>query len=545
MSLADQIKNIARGEILEDNQTLASYSIDASIYEIKPRLVIYPKDEKDIKSLVQFINSQEDETLSITPRLAGTDMSGGAINDSIILDMTKYFNKIKIVGEDYAIVQPGVYYKDFEVETLEKNLLLPCFTASKDICTVGGMVANNSAGEKTLLFGQTDKYVRRLKVILSDGKEYEFKPIIKSELDKKINQNDFEGEVYRRIYRLITENQNLIENAKPTVSKNSAGYYLWNVWDGEVFDMCKLFVGSQGTLGVVTEIEFQLITPKKESALLVVALHNLDNLDQVVNEVLKFNPEAFECYDDQTILYSVRYLSELIEHFRFSYPLSVYWQFLPEFMLTFLNKLPKLTLLAQFTGESKDEALQKCESAKEDLNKLGLKSKTILNNKQAEKYWVIRHESFNLLRHHASHMRTAPFIDDFVVSPKVLPEFLPKMKIIMEQYKNIMLYTIAGHIGDGNFHIIPLVDLSKEEVRQAIPQLSQKIYNLVLEYKGSITGEHNDGLVRGPFLEQMYGKEVYQLFKEVKSIFDPKNIFNPHKKVDATFDYSFKHLASK
>src|SRR3989338_5959455 len=199
-------------------------------------------------------------------------MTGGGLTESVVVDVTKHLNKIKAIGKDSAVVEPGVYYRDFEKETLQHDLLLPSYPASKDICTVGGMAANNSGGEKTLAYGKTEDYVMELKAVLSDGKEYLIKPLTKDELDKKLKQTDFEGKIYQKIHQLITRNAEILKNARPKVSKNSAGYYLWNVWDGKHFDLTKLLVGSQGTLGIITEIKFRLIRPKKYSRLAVIFL---------------------------------------------------------------------------------------------------------------------------------------------------------------------------------------------------------------------------------------------------------------------------------
>src|SRR3989338_2613232 len=186
--LKSKLQELIKGELLDDEATLNSYSKDASLFEIKPQVVIAPKNSEDVKNIVKFVSQHYEEGLSITPRSAGTDMSGGAINESILLDMTKHFNKIIEVGEKSAKTETGVFYRDFEKETLKKDLLLPCYPASRELCSVGGMVANNSAGEKTLLYGQTERFIKSLKVILSDGNEYEIKPINKKELDKKISQ---------------------------------------------------------------------------------------------------------------------------------------------------------------------------------------------------------------------------------------------------------------------------------------------------------------------------------------------------------------------
>ncbi len=545
MSLKDDLQKIIKGEVADDSESLTKYSKDASIFEITPKIIVYPKDSEDIKALITYSTKNK---VSLTARSAGTDMSGGAINDGILMDMTKYFNSIEEIGEDSARVQPGVYYRDFEVETLKKGLILPCFTASKDLCTVGGMVSNNSAGERTLKFGQTQNYVKSLKVIFSDGNEYEVKPLDKKGLDKKLAQKNFEGKLYTQIWNLIEENNEIIEKAKPQTHKNSTGYLIWNVWDGTTFDLTKLIVGSQGTLGFVTDIEFNLVKNNPHTSLLVISLNDITNLDKIVNEVLKFSPQAFECFDDETITYALKFLPELKTHFKFNSGLGIDLQFLPEQLQKIAGTLPKLVLLAQFAEETEEEAIKKASQAQKDLAQFKVKTKVLNSDKSAEKYWVIRHESFNMLRHHAEHMRSAPFIDDIIVKPERLPEFLPKLNAIIGKYKKELgpqrfIYTVAGHIGDGNFHIIPLIDIKDESVRAAIPQIEHAVFDLVLQYGGSISAEHNDGLVRGPYLEQVFGEEIYQIFKEIKSIFDPKGILNPHKKTGATFKYSFDHLS--
>jgi FAD/FMN-containing dehydrogenase len=342
----------------------------------------------------------------------------------------------------------------------------------------------------------------------------------------KISQNDFEGNLYKNIYDLITNNQEIISGAKPQVSKNSTGYYLWNVWDGQTFDLNKLIVGSQGTLGIITEIKFKLVTPQRFSTNLIVELPSLDKVDRVVNIILKSDPESFECFDDLTIKYALKYLPEVAgELFK-------------------AETSPKLVLLSSFTGDSPSECNNKCFKVQNELNSLGVKNK-LVSTQDGDKYWRIRRESFNLLRLHSENMRTAPFIDDWVIKPEYLPEFLPKLDEIFKDYTQDLIYTVAGHIGDGNFHIIPLMDLSKENAPQIITELSERVFNLVFEYKGSMAAEHNDGLVRSPYLVKMYGEKVYQLFKQTKEIFDPKNIFNPHKKTDGEFKYSYDHLSHK
>jgi len=540
------LQKFFKGELEDDEESLVKFSKDASIFEIKPQLIASPKDAADIKSLIKFINQNPKLNLSITPRAAGTCMSGGAIGESIILNTMKYLNNVISVNEDSATTEPGVLYKDFEVKTLEKDLLLPCYTSSREMNTVGGMVGNNSAGELSLTYGQTDRWVKRLKVILNDGNEYEIYPMTKEELNKKMAQTDFEGKFYREVYNLLEENYLKIHYAKPKTSKNSAGYYVWNVWDGHTFDLTKLFTGSQGTLGVVTEIEFNLIHPKKNATVLIISLEDLTKLDQVVLNTLEQKPESFECYDNQTLKVAVKFLHDLIKDFKQHHGLGIYISFISEIIEYITGKFPKLVLIAEFTGDTLEETAKAAKLSQEKLKNLEIKSK-IVSLKESEKYWIIRRDSFKLLKQHAVHMHASPFIDDFTVNPNRLPEFLPKFTAILEKYnKEVgpkMVVTIAGHIGNGNFHVIPLMDLTDDHVRSIIPALAKEVFDLVFEFEGTMAAEHNDGLVRGPFLEQMYGEDIYQVFKKIKEIFDPKNIFNPHKKTDATWEYSLNHLS--
>jgi len=561
----DEIKKQFKGEVETDQATLAKNSRDASIFEIMPKCVAHPKDADDLKNLVKWVNRKINELplapslsnfakassdlrekegeprLSITARSAGTDMGGGAINDSIIADFTAHFNHIEMFGADFAVVEPGVYYRDFEVETLKRGLILPCYTASKSLNTVGGMAANNSAGEKSLSYGQTKDYVEELNIVLSDGNEYTFGELNNHQLEQKLRLTTFEGEIYRKMFRLIKENNQLIKKARPTTSKNSAGYLLWEVWDGARFNLAKLICGSQGTLGLVTKIKYRLVRPKPKSELLVIFMKDLANLGEVVRAVANHNPESFESFDDHTFKLAMKFMPDMIKRMKGNI-LTLGLQFLPELWMTITGGVPKLILIAEFTGETEEEVLQKLLLAQTDVKtRFKLKTHVTKNVWEAQKYWIVRRESFNLLRQHTHGLSTAPFIDDIIVHPDQLPQFLPELNAIFAKYPSL-IYTIAGHVGDANFHIIPLMDLTKAGQRMIIPKLANEVYDLVLKYRGSITAEHNDGLIRSPFLEKMFGPEVTALFRQTKEIFDPKNIFNPRKKVGATLEYAMAHI---
>lgn len=521
-----------------DPKILEAYSRDASLFKVMPKFVTFPKNAEDIKKLVNFTKENNE---SLTVRAAGTDMSGGPLNESIIADVTKHLNKIGEVKAEGTIVQPGTFYRDFEKETLKKGLILPCYTASKSICALGGMVANNCAGEKTLRYGKMENFVKESRWIFFDGKEYAVKPLSKAELDAKIAQNDFEGNIYKEIFNLIQENQEILKAAKPKVSKNSAGYYLWNVWDGTTFDLNKLLVGSQGTLGVLTEATIRLVQVEKASELFVIFLHDLTLLAELVNAILPTNPDSIESYDDSTMKLAFRFFPKMLKSMKPKHFFSLVLSFIPEFWMMLKGGIPKLILLVEYSGPNKREVDKKIENLQSKILPFKVVSRKTLSEEESSKYWTVRRESFNLLRKHVHGFRTAPFVDDVVVKPEDMPSFLPKMRAILDEYK--LTYTIAGHAGNGNFHIIPLMNMKDKKNIEVIKDVGEKVYSLVAEYHGSITGEHNDGIVRTPYLGKMYSPAVLKLFQKTKNIFDPQNIFNPGKKVGGTLEYLEKHIA--
>lgn len=538
----EELKSLIKGDVYTSDEALTEASHDASLFEVRPQAVVHPKNVEDVKNIVKYASSHEG--VNLAARSAGTDMSGGPLSESVVVSFTKYFNKMGEVGDGYATAQPGVYYRDFDKATLAHGgQIMPSYPASRELCTVGGIVANNSGGEKTLTYGKTERYVNRLSMVCADGNEYEFKPLTSSELEKKKALKTFEGDIYRGMFNLIDSNLDAIMAARPIVTKNSCGYYLWNVYDKKTgtFDLTKMIVGAQGTLGLITDIEFGLVKPKVHSHLLVVFLTSLDQLGETAKHILEHKPESFESYDDQTLKVAIKYLPQLMKQMGGNI-ITLGLEFIPEMMAVIEGGLPKLVLMAEFTGDTDAEALEQALQAQKSLKSFHEKTRVTKTENDEHKYWVIRRESFSMLRKHVHGVRTAPFIDDFVVPPTSLPTFLPKLYKVLDPYKKELIYTIAGHVGDGNFHIIPLMDLNKARAREIIEELSVRVYELVHEFKGSITGEHNDGIIRTPFVKMQYGEAVYKLFEDTKKIWDPKGIFNPGKKVGGTLEYAFSHL---
>jgi len=542
--LLDELKSTIKGDVAVDEETLNKYSHDASIFEIKPQVVVFPRDNEDVKKLVKFAahHKLQNHDLSITARAASTCMSGGGLNTSIIIAFQKYFNhKPKVTGNT-ATTEPGVFYSDFEKETLKHHLLFPSYPSSREICAMGGIVNNNSGGEKSLQYGKTEDYIKELKMVLSDGNEYVIKPLTEKELHAKIEQNDFEGEIYKKMHKLIMDNYDEIMNAKPKVSKNSSGYFLWNVYDREkkTFDLCKLFVGAQGTLGLMTEAKLKLVPAKKHTEMMIIMLHDFKHLAEIVNTVLPLKPESFEAYDDKTLKLALKFFPEFSKKLGTRGVLSTALKFLPELILYKEHKIPKLVMQIEFADDHLGNLNKKIVELTEKLKTLHPDTKIAIDEEE-KKNWLIRRDSFGLLRGHISNMYSSPFIDDIVIKPEFLPEFLPKFDAILEKYPSV-IGTFAGHVGNGNFHFIPLVDLKDPSEQHLIPKICQEVFELVTKYGGSTSGEHNDGWIRTPYMHLQYDEKILKLFEETKKIFDPHGIFNPHKKVDGNLEFAMKHI---
>jgi FAD/FMN-containing dehydrogenase len=540
------------GDILRDQKTLAKYSIDASLFQVMPSAVVVPKTVQDICATVAYISDQKKtySELSCTVRSQGTCMSGGPLSESIVIDTALYINtvgavkyvQINDVSAPVISADPGAVYREFETVALRDSLEMPVYPASKAIAGIGGMFGNNCGGEKSLEHGKAANWIAETKHVFSDGKEYLVKPLSSHELEDKIAQNDFEGDMYKKLRYLIQSNYQVIQSEKPKVSKNSAGYYLWNVWNREtgVFDLNQLLCGSQGTLGIATNITWKLTPLKPAAKMIVIMLPELTNVGEVVSTLLQYSPSSIESYDDHSMKLAVKFFPDFIKQLGIIGAVKLGWQFIPEIKMMIRGGMPKLIIVAEFTGETDAEIDERLYMAYNAVRKYSYQTHIPATDAEEMKYWRIRRESFNLLRKHLSGQRTAPCIDDVCVDPKHLPEFLPKLSKILEEYN--LTYTVAGHAGNGNFHIIPLMDFRSPKTRDIILELSDKVYTLVQEFSGSITAEHNDGIVRTPYLHYMFSPKMLDLFQQVKNIFDPQNIFNPGKKVGGSIEYLKNHI---
>ncbi len=516
------------GTVSTSDDARKRHSRDASIFEVMPSAVLTPHSVEDVKQAVRYVSKlkQQGEDISLTPRAGGTCMSGGSLTKSVVLNVSTHLNGVGAVEElgQTVRVQGGAMHIDVERAAAEHGLFFAPYTSSHDICSIGGMIGNNASGEKSIKFGATSDNVDRLKVVLADGNEYEFGPLDRIALEKKKQQADFEGEVYRRVYDLLLANRRLIAERRPRTKKNAAGYALWELWQDRdtVFNLARLLIGAQGTLGIVTEAELKLTRLPKHARMIVTPIANLDHLAEVVKTSLYFDPVTLETFD------------------HFTYDLAK--QHYPEDAArAHVADGKHMVVLSVFDGNHQDRIDATATKAKDKLESLGYETYWIDDQETVESFLTIRRKSFKMLLDHPEpNTRAQAFLEDTIVPLENYGEFLKRLEAILADYQ--LTYTYAGHIGDGSIRLIPLVDMEAEGAAELIMELETKVNDLTLEFGGSISVDHNDGIIRTPYLEKQFGTEMIDLFREIKKIFDPYGIFNPGKKIDGTHDFAIEHI---
>lgn len=532
--LITQLRGALTGTITTSAQARNAVRHDGSLFEIIPDAVFTPASSQDVKTLVRFITTHKSQfpKLAITPRGAGTDMSGAAIGSSIILD-TQHLNALHGFRGHLVQAQPGVKLYDLQRMLSAHSLTIGSSPSSEDIATVGGMVANNAAGAASFRHGSTQAAVRSLKVVLADGNEYTVRALSQGELAKKMAETTYEGRLYAHLYSLLNRHYDLIRNARPYSTKNASGYNLWDVWDKEagVFDMTQLITGSQGTLGVITDVTLEAVRQSAYTGTLLVQLPTLRNLDAILKLVKQHRPLSIEGFDDISFAQGVRSRKVLRKQLGTREYTKQQLQ---------LNTAPHLTLAITLDAETQKELTQKLEQLHGEIGHYRVAIDILTDDSIDGPLRRTRNATLALLQDQIKTRHASPFIDDMAVHPQYISAFLPRLRKLLKKHK--LPATIHGHFGDGNFHILPLITLSANQKQSILEPLMRDITSLVLEYGGTISAEHGDGMVRGPWLPAQYGQEVYGLFKAVKELFDPLYIFNPHKKTDASWEYSMSHL---
>ena len=517
-----------KGEIDTTDDARRATSRDASIFEVLPAGVISPRDTHDIELIVRWASqlSRSGSPITLAPRVGGTCMSGGSLTEGYVLDLKRFYRDIAPVDvvRRTIRVQTGAMHIDVESVVKEQGLLFAPYTSSRDICGIGGMLGNNASGEKSIKYGPTSSNVGRLKVVLSDGNEYEFGPLSRDEVEAKKQLLTYEGFVYRQMTKLFDENRQLIAAHRPHTVKNAAGYPLWELWDvhEQTLNLARLFVGAQGTLGVITEAELKLVKPGTYQRMIVTPIADLDKLAEVVNTTLRYEPVTCETFDHFTYELAERYHPD-------------------DASRASIAKGKHMVILSVFEGDDQHRTDVIAGQAKEMLERLGHETMWVDDPDVLESFLTIRRKSFKMfLEHPLPHTRAEAFLEDTIVPLEHYGQFLSKLEAILADYD--MTYTYAGHIGSGSIRLVPLVDMEREGAAERVMELEAKVNDLVIDFGGSISVDHNDGIIRTPFLCKQFGTEMIELFRRVKDIFDPLGVFNPGKKVNGTYEFAEQHI---
>jgi FAD/FMN-containing dehydrogenase len=525
------------GEVMTSADARRYFATDGSIFTITPALIAYPRGENDVRKTARFTwqLAERGRVIPITARGAGTDQSGAALGEGIILAFTAHMHRILELDDKsgVAIVEPGANYGKLQQTLQTHDRYLPPFPASLEYSTIGGAVANNAAGEKSLKYGSTRDYVRALRVVLANGEVIETGRLGKKELSKKLGLSTFEGELYRALDALCDENAEIIEKMRLHVTKNAAGYDLLDIKrrDGSL-DLTPLFVGSQGTLGIVTEIVLDTEAYNAATTLLVAHFDDIEKAQSAVLELRAMPelPSAMEIVDEQ--------LLSLVDRLN------------PNQLKDVLAKpFPKVVMLVELDTLSERNQKKQAKKARKILEKHASQVIVETDPGKQEHLWKIRHSSATVVAHGEGGAKALPIIEDGIVPPERFREYLEGVYQLFA--RNHLQAAVWGHAGDANLHMQPYLDLSQVGDRQKAFRILDEYYNLVISLGGSISAEHGDGRLRGPYLQKLYGPEVYALFQKVKQICDPYGTLNPGVKVNVTLEdikpllrnsYSMDHL---
>lgn len=526
------------GEVMVSPDVRRYFSTDTSILEIMPSIVAYPRNENDVRKTARFTwqLAERGRIIPITARGSGTDQSGGALGNGIMLVFPAHMHKILELETRSGVVsvEPGVNYGKLQQTLHTHGRFLPPFPASVEYSTIGGAIGNNAGGEKTIKYGSTRNFVDALRVVLANGEVIETRRLSKKELSKKMGLSTFEGEIYRALDALIEENHDIIKNLPLDVTKNATGYNLDAVKEKDgSFDLTPLIVGSQGTLGIVTEAVLATEPYNPTTTLIAAYIDDLKHAKEVVLELRKLSsiPCAIEVVDQYLLNFlhqtNPNQLRDVIE---------------PPF--------PKLVMLIEFDDSSAKIQKKMSDKVRKLLEKYEIKSQIETDPHKKEELWKIRHGAAAVIAYNQGAVKAVPIIEDGIVPVERLDEYLENVYAIFE--RNNLPVSVWGHAGNANLHMQPFLDLSQVGDRQKVFRIMDDYYNMVIELGGSTSAEHNDGRLRAPYLEKLYGPEAYVVFNKLKTIFDPYGTLNPGVKVGVTLDdikpllrneYSINHLS--
>jgi FAD/FMN-containing dehydrogenase/Fe-S oxidoreductase len=511
-ALQREFEQHLEGEVRFDTVSRALYSTDASVYLIKPLGVVIPKTRQDIIRIVEICGRFH---CPITMRGGGTSQAGQAIGEGIQVDTSKYYNRLLEVNPEqrWVRVEPGIVLDELNAQLAPLGLRFAPDISTASRATIGGMMANNSCGARSVIYGKTIDHVLEQTVILADGSIVHFREMARAEVP---TGDTLEAACYRAVLGLAREHAAEIGRRYPKVLRRVGGYNLDEFTDpGKPVNLARMMVGSEGTLGVVLEAKLNLVPLPKAKAVMVIGFEHLLESLSAAPVILGHKPSAVEVMD-KTILDSTRQNANL-----------------DRIRNTYVSGDPGATLCVEMYADRKEDLPPRMQALEEDLRarKLGYHYHTETDLPSQARIWSLRESALGLSTAMKNDAKSISFVEDTAVPPEKLSAFIGRFLEIIHGHQ-----TTAGvyaHASVGCLHVRPVINLKTEEGVRRFESIANDVADLVLEFGGALSGEHGDGLVRGPFMRRMFGDTLYEAFREIKRTFDPHGLFNPGKIVDS------------
>ncbi len=527
--IAHYLQEHLAGEVMTSIDARRYFSSDSSILSIPPALIAYPRNENDVRKAARFSwqLAERGRIIPITPRGSGTDSTGGAIGEGLLIVFPAHMNRIIELDNKSGevTVESGINFGKLEQTLQTHGRYISAFPSTLEYSTVGGAVAKNSSGQNSVKYGSIGEYVKRLRIVLANGEVIETERLSKRELNKKLGIASFEGEIYRALDALIEENQNLITSMERPITKNNAGYNLIDVKhkDGS-FDLSPLFIGSQGTLGIITEITLSSDVFNPDTSLIMACFDNLDNVQVAVNSLrsAKELPRTIEIINkgliDAVTEVNPNQLKDLVP-----------------------TPHPEYILFVEIDNHSERGQKRTVHKITKILEKLAISVEIETEQDIQQRIWKVRQASSAYISHNDGFKKSTPIVNDSIVPPERLVELISGANDIVNQL-NMSPFAIWGHAGDGIIRLQPHLNLTQVGDRQKAFRLMDDFYKLVISLGGSIAGSAGEGRLKAPYLEMQYGSEAFSLLAKVKQIFDPYSTLNPGVKFGTSMDDIKKSL---
>ena len=524
VSRLDELNESLDGELKHDTLSRIIYSTDASAYKEMPEAVVWPKNDSDIRKIIRFATL---EKIPVTLRAAGTSLAGQVVSNGIIVDISRYMNNIIEINarEKWVKVQPGVVLDELNLVLRQHGLFFGPETSTSNRCNIGGMVGNNACGLHSLVYGSTRDHTIEIKAILSDGSEAVFGPVDEDTFMNKCELKTLEGKIYRNIFEIMSDSRNrkkiLDEYPDQGIPRRNTGdaldflvnTSLFNKESKIPFNFSKLLTGSEGTLAVTTEIKLNLVSlPSSNKALVCIHLKRRNDAFRANLIALKHKPSAVEMMDDRILELTKDSISQRSNRF-------------------FIEGDPGSILIVEFVREKQDDL-------DADINKMISDMKDnnygyafpVLKGTDITKAWDLRKAGLGVLSNMKGDSKPVSLIEDTAVNVQVLPEYMEEFEKMLSSYGKESVY--HAHIATGELHIRPILNLKNKQDIDLFRTLGRETALLVKKFRGSISGEHGDGRLRGEFIPLVIGEHNYDLLKKIKKCWDPENILNPGKITD-------------